>query len=70
MENFDKNFNNIFEGIHKTMDAIDRQLDVLKTINAEQKIELRKAKLFNVAMAIIAIASFAISVASLIITLR
>lgn len=70
MDNFDKNFGNVFDGIHKTMDAIDHQLDVLQAINKEQKNELQKAKRFNIAMAIIAVISLAISVASLIITLR
>ena len=44
MDNFDKDFSNVFDGIKKTMNAIDGELDLLKQINAEQKEELRKAK--------------------------
>ena len=68
MDNFDKNFNNVFEGISKTMNAIDNELDLLKTINEEQKKELTKAKRFNVFMLVIALVSLAITVASAAIT--
>ena len=68
MDNFDKDFSNIFEGIEKTMNAIDGELDLLKQINAEQKEELRKAKRFNVFMLIIAIISLIIAIVSLIVT--
>lgn len=67
MENFDKQFSSIFEGIHKTMDAIDRELDLLKHINEEQKVELKKAKHFNVFMLVIALVSLAVSVISVIV---
>ena len=68
MDNFDKNFNNVFEGISKTMNAIDNELDLLKTINEEQKIELKKAKRFNIFMLVVALVSLAITVASAAIT--
>lgn len=58
MDNFDKNFNTVFDGISKTMNAIDKELDLLKTINDAQKIELKKAKRFNIFMLVIALASF------------
>ena len=67
MNNFDKDFSNVFEGIEKTMNAIDSELDLLKQINAEQKEELRKAKRFNVFMLIIAIISLIATIVSLII---
>ena len=62
MENFDKDFSNVFEGIQKTMNAIDGELDLLKQINAEQKEELRKAKRFNIIMLIIALLSLAATI--------
>ena len=67
MENFDKDFSNVFEGIKKTMNAIDGELDLLKQINAEQKEELRKAKRFNVIMLVIALISLIATFVSLII---
>ncbi len=60
--NFNKEFSNVFEGIHCTMDAIDSELDLLKKINAEQKIELKKAKRFNIIMLIIALLSLAFTI--------
>lgn len=68
MDNFDKNFNTVFEGISKTMNAIDNELDLLKRINEEQKIELKKAKRFNIFMLVVALVSLAITVASAAIT--
>lgn len=70
MENFDKGFDNVFEGIRKTMDAIDHELDVLQTINKEQKIELRKAKHFNIFMAALSIVSIVLAVVSVIIAIK
>ncbi len=67
MENFDKDFSNVFDGIKKTMNAIDSELDLLKRINAEQKEELRKAKRFNIFMLIIALISLAATIISLIV---
>lgn len=67
MENFDKEFSNVFDGIKKTMNAIDSELDLLKRINAEQKEELRKAKRFNIFMLIIALISLAATIISLIV---
>ena len=67
MENFDKDFSNVFDGIKKTMNAIDSELDLLKRINAEQKEELRKAKRFNIFMPIIALISLAATIISLIV---
>ena len=67
MDNFDKNFSTVFEGIEKTMKAIDGELDLLKQINAEQKEELRKAKRFNVIMLVIALISLIATIVSLII---
>ncbi len=67
MNNFNKDFSNIVEGIEKTMNAIDGELDLLKQINAEQKEELRKAKRFNVIMLIIALISLIATIVSLII---
>ena len=67
MDNFDKDFSNVFEGIQKTMNAIDGELDLLKHINAEQKEELRKAKRFNLFMLIIALISLAATIISLIV---
>ena len=64
MDNFDKDFSNVFEGIQKTMNAIDGELDLLKHINAEQKEELRKAKRFNLFMLIIALISLAATIIS------
>ena len=68
MDNFDKNFNTVFEGISKTMNAIDNELDLLKRINEELKIELKKAKRFNIFMLVVALVSLAITVASAAIT--
>ncbi len=62
MNNFNKDFSNIVEGIEKTMNAIDGELDLLKQINAEQKEELRKAKRFNIIMLIIALLSLAATI--------
>ena len=42
MDNFDKDFSNVFDGIKKTMNAIDGELDLLKQINAEQKKSCKK----------------------------
>ena len=67
MDNFDKDFSNIFEGIEKTMNAIDNELDLLKQINTEQKEELRKAKRFNVFMLIIALISLTATIIGLIV---
>ena len=67
MNDFNKDFSNVFEGIEKTMNAIDVELDLLKQINAEQKEELRKAKRFNVIMLVIAIISLIATIVSLII---
>lgn len=67
MDNFDKDFSSIFEGIEKTMNAIDNELDLLKRINAEQKEELKKAKRFNIFMLVIALVSLAATVISLIV---
>ena len=67
MDNFDKNFSSVFEGIHKTMNAIDNELDLLKSINEEQKAELKKAKKFNIFMLVIALVSLALTVISVII---
>ena len=68
MDNFDKDFSNVFDGIKKTMNAIDGELDLLKQINAEQKEELRKAKRFNIFMLIIAIISLAVTIVGLIVS--
>ena len=62
MNNFNKDFSNVFEGIHNTMDAIDSELDLLKQINSEQKEELQKAKRFNIFMLVIAIISLAATI--------
>ena len=62
MNNFNKDFSSIAEGIEKTMNAIDGELDLLKHINAEQKEELRKAKRFNIIMLIIALLSLAATI--------
>ena len=70
MDNFDKDFKSVFEGINKTMNAIDGELDLLKRINKEQKIELKKAKIFNIFMATIAIASFILSLISIIVAFK
>ena len=61
-------FSNVFEGITKTRQDIENELTLLKRINAEQKIELRKAKRFNLIMLIIALVSLAASVASLVLS--
>ena len=66
MDNFDKDFSSAFEGIKKTMNAIDNELDLLKQINAEQKEELRKAKRFNIFMLVIALVSLGATIISLI----
>lgn len=65
MNNIDKNFNSVFEGLSKTLDAVDSELELLKKINAEQKEELKKNKRFNIIMFIIALASFVVSLVSL-----
>ena len=67
MDNFDKDFSSVFEGIKKTMNAIDNELDLLKRINAEQKEELRKARRFNIFMLVIALVSLATTVIGLIV---
>lgn len=67
--NFDKDFSSVFEGIHRTMDAIDSELDLLKQINAEQKIELRKAKRFNLMMLAIGLISLVFTVITFILGL-
>ena len=41
MNNIDKNFNSVFEGLSKTLNAVDSELDLLKKINDEQKEELK-----------------------------
>ena len=64
MDNFDKNFSTVFDGIRNTMDAIDSELDLLKRINEEQKIELKKAKRFNIFMLVIALISLAFTILS------
>ena len=64
MDNFDKNFSTVFDGIRITMDAIDSELDLLKRINEEQKIELKKAKRFNIFMLAIALISLALTLLS------
>ena len=68
MDNFDKDFSNVFDGIKKTMNAIDGELDLLKQINAEKKEELQKAKRFNIFMLIIAIISLAVTIVGLIVS--
>ena len=65
MNNIDKEFNSVFEGLSKTLNAVDSELDLLKKINAEQKEELKKSKRFNIIMFVIAIASFVVSLVSL-----
>ncbi len=67
MDNFDKDFSSVFDGIKKTMNAIDDELDLLKQINTEQKEELKKAKRFNIFMLVIALVSLAATVISLIV---
>lgn len=64
MNNIDKNFNSVFEGLSKTLNAVDSELDLLKKINDEQKEELKKGKRFNIIMFVIAIASFVLSLVS------
>ena len=65
MGNKDKKINTVFEGISKTLNAVDSELDLLKKINAEQKEELKKSKRFNIIMFVIAIVSLVVSLASL-----
>ncbi len=65
MNNIDKEFNSVFEGLSKTLNAVDSELDLLKKINDEQKEELKKSKRFNIIMFVIAIASFVVSLVSL-----
>lgn len=65
MDNIDKKFNSVFEGLSKTLNAVDSELDLLKKINAEQKEELKKSKRFNIIMFVIAIASLVVSLVSL-----
>ena len=65
MNDIDKNFNSVFEGLSKTLDAVDSELKLLKKINAEQKEELKKSKRFNIIMFVIAIASLVVSLVSL-----
>ena len=62
MNNFTKDFSNVFEGIHNTMDAIDNELDLLKRINEEQKEELKKAKRFNLFMLVVALLSLTFTI--------
>lgn len=61
----DKEFSSVFEGLSKTLDAVDLELELLKKINAEQKIELNKSKRFNIIMFVVAIASLVVSLVSL-----
>lgn len=65
MTNIDKDFKAIFEGISKTLDAVDAELEFLKRINSEQKEELKKNKRFNVMMFVVAIISLVLSAVSL-----
>ena len=37
MDNFDKDFSNVFDGIKKTMNAIDGELDLLKQLMLSKK---------------------------------
>lgn len=62
-------FGSVFEGIEKTREDIDKEVELLKNINAEQKEELRKAKRFNIVMAVIGVISMFVSIASLVLTI-
>lgn len=62
-------FGSVFEGIKKTREDIDKEVELLKNINAEQKEELRKAKRFNIVMAVIGVISMFVSIASLVLTI-
>ena len=62
-------FSSVFEGITKTRQDIEDELKLLKSINDEQKIELRKAKHFNLLMLVIGLVSLAASIASLVFTI-
>ena len=46
MDNINKEFNSVFSGLTRVLDAVDTELDLLKKINAEQKEELKKNKRF------------------------
>lgn len=61
----EKKFNDVFEGVSKTLDAIDDELALLKKINAEQKVELNKSKRFNIIMFAVSIVSLVLSAVSL-----
>lgn len=65
-----KDFQSVFEGIRNVLDSVDDELSLLKQINDEQKIELKKAKRFNIFMAVIAIVSLVVSFAGFVIALN
>lgn len=65
MDNIKKDFESVFRGISRVLDAIDMELDLLKKTNAEQKEELKKNKRFNVIMFVVAIVSLVLSAVSI-----
>lgn len=65
MDNIKKDFESVFSGLTRVLDAVDTELDLLKKINAEQKEELKKNKRFNVIMFIVAIVSLVLSAVSI-----
>ena len=65
MDNIKKDFESVFSGLTRVLDAVDTELDLLKKINAEQKEELKKNKRFNVIMFVVAIVSLVLSAVSI-----
>ncbi len=65
MDNIKKDFESVFSGLTRVLDAVDTELDLLKKMNAEQKEELKKNKRFNVIMFVVAIVSLVLSAVSI-----
>ena len=65
MDDSERGFSSIADGILKVRKDIENELEQLNAIYEEQKKELRKSKVFNIIMFVIAIASFVSSMIAL-----